>query len=186
MDFYYITEEDIANAKDYMPLMEKIAFVDYCAQKCFDRVEISGDEAGPLPSMYKENPHLKSRFMMGALVRYYFGKEYIPVKDDKWLMSVDDYDRWAGGHICNTIERAKSNAALRNKCFDLMQDYRDLEKRLNIEVYSILNIMNDPVSRLTLKMTSDASPEAIQEALEELKKIKAEAEELAEKKGEAN
>ena len=62
---------------------------------------------------------------------------------------------------------------LRDKAFDLLADFRDLEKMLNTEIYANLAVMNDVVARMNMAMQSAVTPESLQELTamaEELKK----------------
>lgn len=159
----YITENDLRNANTYVPLMKKVEFVDQCATACFDRLTITpdGSMGAALPYMYKENSQIKSRFLMGALVKLYLSKDFVPAEGTEFLMSADDYDRYAGAHIFNQIERMKGKGVeLRDIAFDLLHDFKDLEKRLNSEIYGLLQAQNDVVSRFQLLMTAQTSPEA--------------------------
>ena len=178
MDFKTITAEDIEKAREYVPFAEKEAFVATVADKCFDKLNItasSGDENTPMPPMYKENTGLKMRYAMSAFVKMYLNKEVDTVEGDEYLMSLDDFDRWAGGHIFNQIERLKNTSSdLRNKCFDLLQDYKTLEKMLNTEVYSLLQVMNEPVNRILSHIGATASPETMMGLVEELKGLQSE------------
>ena len=186
MDYKVITKEQVLNAKTYIPVLEKQRIVEFCADKCIDRLNISLDGIGDIfkmPAMYKENAFLKSRFLMGILAHEYLGIEIEPVEGTMWLLSADDYDRWAGGHIFNQIERMKSlGGEVRDKAFDLLNDFRDLEKKLNVEVYSLLQVQNDPCTRQFLMMTAQTSPETMKKAAEELKKLKGEFEEYKKSK----
>lgn len=181
MDFKKITEEAVQEANTYVPLMDKVAFVEYAAERCFDRLNVTmKDDVLDLPMapMYKENTQLKSRYLMGALLTLYLRQAYEPVEGDMWLMSADDYDRWAGGHIFNRLERMKAGSpALRDKVFELLADYRDLEKRLNSEVRSLLQVMNDPVVRIMGTMQAQTTPEAFQAGKEKLEELTRELEE---------
>lgn len=182
MDFKKITEETVQEANTYVPLMDKVAFVEYAAERCFDRLHVSmKDDVLDLPMapMYKENTQLKSRYLMGALLVLYLRQEYEPVEGDMWLMAADDYDRWAGGHLFNQLERMKATApALRDKIFELLADYRDLEKRLSMEIRSLLQVMNDPVVRILGTMQAQTTPAAFQKGKEELEKLTAELEKV--------
>lgn len=176
MEFKRISEADFKEAATYIPIMDKAAFVQHAAGACIDRVEITvdGDTEGTsqIPPFYKDSVERKSRYMMGALVKLYLKKEFEPVGDDEWLMSADDYDRWAGGHILNQIERMKSVPSLRNASFDILQDYKILEKMLNTEVYNMIQVMNDPVTRLISTMQMQTTPEAMQKSIAELNALK--------------
>lgn len=180
MDFKTITAEDIEKAREYIPFADKEKFVQMVADKCFDRLNItadSGSESVPMPPMYKENTGLKMRYTLGGFVKLYLNKEFDGVDGNDYLMSLDDYDKWAGGHIFNQIERLKNTSPdLRNKCFDLLQDYKTLEKMLNTEVYSLLQVMNEPVNRILSHIGSTASPETLMGLVEELKGLQGEVE----------
>lgn len=187
MDFKKITEEMIQEANTYVPLMDKVAFVEYAAERCFDRLQVSmKDDVLDLPMapMYKENTQLKSRYLMGALLVLYLRQEYETVEGDMWLVAADDYDRWAGGHPLNQLERMKATApALRDKIFELLADYRDLENRLSAEIRSLLQVMNDPVVRILGTMQAQTTPAAFQKGKEELEKLTAELEKIKAQKG---
>lgn len=182
MDFKKMSDEMFAQARDYVPLMEKAAFVDACAGGCFDRMELRVGIDKTIP-YYKENVERRSRYLMGALVRLYLRQEFETVGDEAYLMAADDYDRWAGGHILNQIERRKTNPAMRNHAFDLLFDYRELEKMLKTEIYSMLQAMNDPVGRMIDEMGKSMTPEVLQNSLRELKSVQKELTVLKQKKG---
>ena len=108
---------------------------------------------------------------MGALLTFYLHMEY--EGNDDLNMATDVYDRFASSHILNQIERMKSDALMRDKAFDLIADYRELEKRVNSEIFSVLAVQNDTVARLSLVMENAMTPEEAQKALEEMEKLKA-------------
>ncbi len=152
-----ITGKMLEEARDYVPLAEKEAWVAENAPKVFDKLQITaGNE--PMPPMYMVNAALKSRYLMAALARLYFNvdpsvgcadsslsKE--EPNEDKWLMTVAQYDRWAGSHIFNQLERMKRDSGFRIKAFDLLADYKDLEKRFSTQISGLLAVQNDPVIR---------------------------------------
>lgn len=141
-----VTKEMLLAAKDYVPLEVKKAWVADCADKCFDRLAITAD-GETMPAMYMVNSGLKARYLMGALVGMYLGLDYEPDGGDALLMSAEDYDKWAGSHVFNQIERMKRDPDVRDKCFDLLFDYRALEKQFHAAVGGILTVQNDPVIR---------------------------------------
>lgn len=182
MEYRKLTEQDVKKANTYLPLSAKIAFVEYAADRCFDRMNVTMDDGAglnlPMSPMYKENMALKSRYLMGALVKVYLGKDYEPVENDDWLMAQDDYDRWAGGHIFNQLERMKGcGGQVREIVFDLLADYRDLEKRLTAEMRGMLAVMNEPVNRILATMQSQTTPEAFAQGKAKLDELTAELEE---------
>lgn len=172
MDYKKIGEEKLLGARLYMPLGKKMEFVAAAAVGCLDNATVQLTNGSTLKHA-KEATDRKSRYLMGALVGYYLNdKDFSPVEDTAYLMAQDDYDRWAGGHIFNQLERFKSNSKTRDFAFDLLWDYRDLEKRLNTEIYNLLQALNDPVVKLTEEISLSATPEAMQEAMRQLEEVK--------------
>lgn len=177
MEKILITELDLKSARSYVPVAEKEEFVEHCYQRCFSKVQINlgDDENGAMPNMYMENAFAKSKFLMSALVAMYLGKEkeLETVDGDPWLMTDRQFDLWAGSHVLGQIERMKKKAPqdLQDKVFDLLRDYKDLERRLSAAIYHGLVVENDPVNRLFLKLSMDSTPEAFEaqrKALEEV------------------
>ena len=135
-----------------------------------------------MPALYKDNISRKQRYLMGALATLYLRKPYEPT-GDKFLMAADDYDAWAGSHIFNQLERLKTRGGeVRNRIFDILTDFRDLEKRLNVETYNLVQLQNDPCTRLYTMIVQQSSSEYMKANLEELKKQKEELEAILNKR----
>lgn len=164
-----IMKEVFINAKSYVPLMQKEELVSYCAERCIDRVVVNTGEKfrGDTPPMYRENGQRKRRYLLGILARAYLRLDFEGCGGDRWLMSADDYD-WVGGvQLINQIDRMKKQSdALRDKAYDLLADYRDLEKMMNTEINANLSIMNDVVARMAMSAASAMTPESVQELVE--------------------
>ena len=178
---YVVTEEAMEAVNTYLPIRIKTELVDQIADKCILPSQITASIDGEemtMPTMYREDSNKKSRYLMGVFVRLYLCGTFESGDDkDIWLIPEDEYDKWAGGHIFNQIERFKQNPKFKNTCFDMMSDYKDFEKRLNVEVYSLLNAMNDDVARQLAAMQASVTPdsmEAIMEQVEKLQKIESE------------
>ena len=150
-------KEVFAKANAYVPLMEKAAIVSHCAERCIDRVVVDTGERfrGDVPPMYRENGQRKRRYLMGILARAYLRLDFDGCEEDKWLMSADDYDRMK-----------KQSDALRDKAYDLLADYRDLEKMLNTEINANLAVMNDVVARMAMSSAAAMTPESMKELVE--------------------
>ena len=168
---YELTEEDVVQAASYVPTAMKMAFVTYARERCLDTLDISATNGNggqsSLPSRYKVNTDKRSRYLMSALVGMYFGKD-LEREDgnDVWLMSVREYDMYAGGHIFEMLNRMKNNSKVRDKCFNLMADYSELKYRLDAEIQGILGALNDSATRLLSYVQMMSTPEAMREALE--------------------
>lgn len=173
---YYITAEQMAAVTTYIPLRAKTEWVALVADKCFDALHITTtgtDEELPLPAMYKENSETKSRYLMGVFVKLYLhGSWEVGEGEDQWLLPIDEYDKWAGGHIFSQIEKFKADKELRDICFNLLADYKDLERRLNTEIHGLMQAMNDPAARQMAAMQLSMTPEAMEKAIEELNTAK--------------
>ena len=178
MEHITITEEMLSDARAYVPLLEKEEFINYCAPRCFAVVEItkSSDDMAQ-PPVCKEQFFQKRRYLMAALAGMYLKQDYQTAEGDKWLMSLQDYDLWAASHVYNQLERMKANPKLRNKAFDILADFKLLEKCLNIETYGLLQAVNDPCTRITEMIINSTTPEsfaadavAMQEAAEKLQR----------------
>lgn len=172
MEKIVVTKEKLMQMPDYVPLLEKMEFVKEAADLCFDRVELKIDgglDSMPMPPLYKENTAIKSCVLMSAYAKLYLGEPY-EFEKNQWLMTEADYDRFAASHIMNQIERLKRyDGEVRDKAFDVIADMRDLEKRLNTEVYGLTQVMNEPVTRIIMALQQQTTPEAVSGALNELK-----------------
>lgn len=173
MDF--INAKNIEAAVDYVPLRKKEEFCEFAAQRCLERLTMSVGGSF-VPDLYREDISTKQRFLMGFFIKEYLGLPFDPVKDGGgWLLAQDDYDRFAGKHILNCMERLKADPNVRGKVFDILQDYKEVEKRLNTEIYAILQTQNDLCARLkilVMDMFKTATPEDIEKSLKELNQTK--------------
>ena len=171
-----ITEETINNGVSYALCELKEKFVEDVYMKCLNRVDVNLDDSGnaPMPYMYMENTFLKSRYLMTALAKFYLRMDVETEDGDMWLMTRNEYDRFGVSHVIGQLNRFRNNNPdLKDKVFDLLRDYSDLERRLSNAIRSGLTVMNDPTNRIFQKITMDVSEEALasqKEQLEDLKK----------------
>lgn len=177
MENWKLSAKDVEKARSYVPMAEKIAFAERVSNRCrcVVRLGIQEDpqQLSPLPDMHMENTEKKMRYMMGALLRLYFGVDFDGVENDGLLLSADDYDRAAGAHLLNQIERMKNDKSVRDKCFDIIQDYKVLEKMANAELYATLQVENDPVSRLSAYFQASVSPENMERLQKQAEGVRA-------------
>lgn len=180
MERVTITEEMVNNAVSYAPIRMKEEFIDYCYMRCLNKVSVDLDAEGgsAMPNMYMENTFLKARYLMSALAVMYLGfkrEELEMEENDLWLMSESEYDRFARSHVIGQLNRFRhADIGLKDKVFDLLRDYGDLERRMNSAVRSGLSVMNDPANRIFQKLTMDISQEAIEsykKQLEDIQKV---------------
>lgn len=186
---YKFTAETIVNANSYVPLAKKLEFINYAAERCYTSLRITSNpetaQAKVMPSMYKVNAALKSRYLMGAFLKLYLKEEYIPVEGDEWLMSQDDYDNFKSGHLFNEMNRFKSNNEIRDKVFDILSDYKELTTMFEEELLGSLNALNDVVSRIYMAFTDMLTPEQVTDMINDINHSKDELEQyIAERKQE--
>lgn len=187
-EYYTITAEDLASkVNTYIELAAKTEWVSLVSDSCMDKVELSFmDEA--MPTMYMENADRKSRLLLGFFLRLYLnwnwehgeGEEAI----DEWLVPYDVYDKWMRGHIFAQIEKFKSDKDVKDICFNLLSEYKDVERRLNNEIYGKLQVKNDPVTRQIMQQQMNMTPEAIEQLFDGLKEAQAAYDEFKEAQGE--
>lgn len=172
-----ITKELIEKANNYVPMTAKINFAQAVAPRCIDTMNITaqrnGTEDMDMPSMYKENTERKQRYLLGALLKLYLNIEFdTEIEDDDFLITYSDYDEYA--FSITKIERLKSDATIRDKCFDILIDYKMLEKLVNSECFGMINAMNDPITRLVSAMGFGGTPEELEKAMTQLQDVSTE------------
>lgn len=152
------------SAESYIPIEEKLRFVNESATGCFDKMEISTEDGDLVPPLYKENSERKARYLMTALVTLYL---HIPCETEDGnpnLMTREEYDLAAAAFPLNKMEyikRTTGDIELREKLYDIIVDYKQMERMLNAECYGLMNAMNDPVARFQSMMSATATPEAM-------------------------
>ena len=182
-----LTEDSVKNAVSYVPLKTKEEFCDYCSVRCMEKVQITmtDSQGSAMPDMWIENTSAKSRCLMTALLVLYLGypvKEVEREEGNLWLMTEEMYDTCGMSHIVNQLDRMKGTAAVRDKVFDLLRDYRELEKKLNTAIYSNLSIQNDAANRIFMKLAMDVSSEALEEQKKQFESVMQELEEMKKEK----
>ena len=178
MEYFIITEELIRDkARSYVPIKEKQDFANAVSGLCFDVLNISantGDSA--TPPMYKENPAKKQKYLAAAIAKLYLGEGFTQAsEDDPWMMTDEDYDFFSAVRPLSQIERIRrgtKDRELQDKCFDLMQDYKDLREMLNSEIHGLMRAMNDTLARFQMLQAVQATPEYLEEQREALDKLK--------------
>ena len=59
------------------------------------------------------------------------------------------------------MKKRTADKSLQDKIYDLLADYKTLEKLLNAECYGLLPAMNDTLSRFQMMMAAQTTPEAM-------------------------
>ena len=156
-----ITPEIVKNATDYIPLMKKQEMAETIAQKCIVKVLMKYTEKGdgtdsvPMPDRYQEYHMYTKLYLMGVLAHEYLhipyegdgtGKEIIDYENLK--MPANVYDQWGESHVLNQLEQMKTDREMREKVFDLLNDFKDFRWMLAHEIDILLGHNNDVVTRM--------------------------------------
>lgn len=168
---FTITEDLIRQATSYVPLSIKGAFAKTRADECLEKVDISvqkleADTLLALPAMWQENTVIKQAVLMYAFLTLYLHVENVPNN-----FSVEDYDKYAHTHPLNQLERLKTNSAVKEKVFDIIADYKEFKKMLDIEIYNVKTAKNDGMERALAAISVISSPEAVKAMAEEMQHI---------------
>lgn len=193
MDKVNITEQDVLNAKAFIPLVLKYTLARYIAEFSTDKQKISvlenGEKSIPLPDITQRNTMRETQYKIGVFVKEYMGKDYDPVHDSKtnepvpYLMAADEADAWSNFEAqLDRLKRSKDKAVA-DKCYDILNDYHAFVRMVSIEIEQVLQIENDLLGRMAwfLKsVVSETAADEIRTAIENLPKEKAEEEQPTE------
>lgn len=147
-----ITTEDILNAKDYIPAVERQELIESIAPKCIVKVRTSyiptgATESVPIPDRFQEYGMLTSLFLMGVLAVKYLNKPFEGC-EESLQMPANLYDEWAGSHVLSQIEAMRSDKSVHDKACHILQDFYAFRTALYREIETNLGHQNDIVWRL--------------------------------------
>lgn len=183
-----LTEEHLRDvAVSYVSMRDKEEFIKDVSPGCFDKMEIGTENGDPLPPFYKESAVRKHRYMTAALLKLYLRLGYdTETEGDPWSITDESYEAASRSFLISQLERIKKRTAdkeLQDKIYDLLADYKLLEKLLNAECYGMLPAMNDTLSRFQMMMSAQTTPEAMEALMKATEETKRELEEYREKRG---
>ncbi len=160
-----ISKDTVKNAKTYLPLATKSEIAAEIAQKCITLIEATmtvGNVPVEVPDYSGTNTALKARYLLGALYKFYLGIPFEPVAGTDFLLSADDYDRAGASHPLNALERLKADKDAKDKCFDLLRDYKELCEMCKNALADNLAARNNPVLHYLAAQAMAFTPEAMQ------------------------
>lgn len=156
-----LTEQDILNATTYMPLNRKAAMARFIAEQSVVPVNIAAEEGGNpikfLPQRYAENYQSRSVGQMLVLLQYYLNQ---PLQEG---FGEKQFDEWGESSVFNQLDRFKQskNPEVRNKVYDLLDDYREFCKYAGNEIAMELSVRNDSIARVMAWLSKEIPPEII-------------------------
>ena len=169
-----LTEEMVRNSNVYIALKLKASLAKNLANECIEKIEIPHKDE-MLPPIYKENQ--EKRMLVGMIVLL---REYLKVLDKEETRFTDiEYDEWGGSGILNQLNRFKSSkdAEIRDKAYDILDDYREFYRMLGAEINAQVTAKNDLISRIVQYMDGKMTPEYFEQSLKDLRDVQMEAEE---------
>lgn len=171
-DNHIITEEIILNAESYIPIETKGEMARSFAESCVSEVQITLENNGEkdvLPPRYQENPQMKSLYGMMTLLDQYL---HLLEKDEKGFVTLtkSEYDEWGRACVMNQLDRFKSskNIEVRNKVYDILDDYREFYRMLGVEITSLVANKNDGLSRFIDYFKASVTPDMIKDVFSQL------------------
>lgn len=175
MEYFELKKEDMAKAKTYMPLAQKVVLAETIARMCLKPIKPLNaktivDDFLIVPSVVGEDICKKEQMLLNVLLSHYFDIK-IEQMDNKL------YDKYMGKQILNQLERYKADSEYKLKAFDILADFKTVKKMVETEIYNLKTKENDVLERFMKgvslfsaeKMTND--PDYRNKITEELKKV---------------
>ena len=164
-----ITEEIILNADKYIPISTKSDLARGFAKDCVSEVNITvdnGDESEVLPPRYQEDPKMKSLYGMMTLL-YNYLHVLKPNDNGEILFDSNDFDEWGKSCIMNQLDRLKSskNIEVRNKVYDILDDYREFYRMLGVEISALVANKNDVLVRFLEYFKASITPDMMSDVI---------------------
>jgi hypothetical protein len=167
-----ITEEIILNAESYIPIDTKGEMAKEFAKDCVSEVQITVDNDGEkdvLPPRYQENPKIKSLYGMMTLLNDYLHLLEVG-ENGEVTFGTRDFDEWGRSCVMNQLDRFKSskNIEVRNKVYDILDDYREFYRMLGVEIASLVANKNDGLTRFLEYFKTSITPDMMSDLFSQL------------------
>lgn len=192
MKNFELKKEHIERAKTYMPIQDKVNLSKKIAELCIKDAEVKEEnKIFALPPEVVEDLGVKAVLLQNVLLNYYFDIELDEKRD-----GYEQYDYFNRKNLLNQIERFKAESDVKNKVYDLLADYKDFKRMVDVEIYNLKTSRNDTLIRIlngisllaAEKYTDD--PEYFKKIIEDLSeaidKLAAESQKQTETDGEIN
>lgn len=183
-----LSEDDVRSATTYLPMLHKQALIEQLTNGCIEKVEVKPNDFQPIPPRYQEDGFAKSLICRAVLVSFYLNLYELPglFKDKpEFEFSMHDYDRFATIPMQLKQMGKSEDAEISQRATAILTDYAEFEQQLNLSVSNYIRSHNDVCLRVVQMMNMQSSPESIQNALAELRRIQGEIENGAKKAEEA-
>lgn len=167
-----LTEEIIRNATPYISISGKTILAKSVAEKCIETIEIKHHDE-MLPPIYKENQSKRMQYGLYVLLSAYL--HVIEPNVDEYTEKT--YDEWCGTGILNQLNRFKTSkdTEIRDKAYDILDDYREFYRMVGGEINAMLSAKNDLLLRVLQYFDGKMSPEYFEQSLKDLRDVQNEA-----------
>lgn len=147
MEKYILNRETIENANRYIPIAKKQAYCSLIVKECIEKQireekESENDESLSLSCIWSENQIKKQLYILNV-----FLMEYLRI-DLPEGVTTDVYDYYSSSHIFNQMERMKVIPEIKDAVFDILYDFKDFKKMLEIAIYNEKTRSNDSIGRI--------------------------------------
>ena len=181
-EIFKITREMVQNAKTYMPIGIKEGLAQQIAEQSITEIEPRKTNTPAvnairgiftLPPLLGENVKLKKILLLSTLLSYYFGIDITKsAGKDETLNGNAAYDAFNSGNVLKQIEQYKHDSELKGIAGLILNDFKEFRKMTDAEIHNLRAANNDPLFRLSSAQSLFATPEKVQNVLDEiLKKI---------------
>lgn len=169
MPKFIITPELMKAAKDYMPMIDKIALSKQIAELCMRDVpydESDNDKQSAIDTAMRikyEDAALETVLLMSTLLNFYFGIEIETGKDE--LQNMKSFDYYASAYPISQITRYQKSTDedIKNKAFNIIGDFKEFKKLVGAEIYNMRTVANDTIARALSAISALAENDAIWE-----------------------
>ena len=183
VQFVKLEAEELKKADTYIPLARKVAIVRILAPGCVEQVDmrLEHDKRNiqPMPPRWQESPLGKRLVMSYVLAGLYLHKidvQGLYQEKPTFDFTAKQYDTFS--QLYSQLENIRRDRGqepeVKAAACAILSDYKDFEKLLNAEIFNILQTKNDLCSRVATMFALQTSPEAVQNALEQMKALQEE------------
>lgn len=145
LEAFEITDELMEQADTYIPYMYKSILIKDIAERCLKDVFIKKDKE--IINVVKgEDLISKNVFLLSTLLGMYF---HIDIPEEEYKENpYAVYDYYASKNPIGQLEKYRKNGKYADKAYLILNDYKELKRLVDTEIYNLRNAYNDMLYRL--------------------------------------
>ena len=169
-EHFILTKEHIEKAVTYMPIFDKQVYAKKIAKLSTHTTKTAeqnkvGEKFLAFPTLIQEDCAVKNMALLSVFLTFYFDVE---IDGD---ITDSTYDFYAVGHPYNVLEKYKSDKDLKHKVFEIIEDFKEFRRMVDVEISNIKELNNDSLARFSASVQVMSSPENIKAMIDELKSV---------------